>query len=206
MQSDKKLMKLVSKGDHSAFANLVQRHTSRYFALAFRVLQNQGDAEDVVQDAFIKLWQNPRAWKSHKSQFTTWFYRVVLNACHDFQRKHQRSVLLDTPKLDALNDSVHSEQDLLDERQQLVFRNQALSQGIRELPLSQQDALNLVVYCGLPQKQAAQVMGISVKALESLLVRARRSLTQSLTKKVAANTSTASSMSKPVANPFYANS
>ncbi len=180
MQSDKKLMQLVRKGNHSAFAQLVNRHTDRFLALAIRTLNNHGDAEDVVQNALVKLWQNPHSWDASKSQFTTWFYRVIINACHDLQRKHQRSVLLESHTLEALMPVADSEAVIYASKQQVQAEQVMLRSAMSELPSSQRDAINLVVYCALPQKQAAEVMGVSLKALESLLGRARRSLAEKI--------------------------
>ena len=72
--------------------------------------------------------------------------------------------------------SVHDEEEILEMKQSERWQQQTLEYAFSQLPLSQQDALNLVVYCELPQKQAAEIMGVSLKALESLLVRAKRSM------------------------------
>ena len=177
---DAVLMSQVCHGNHDAFAELVGRHTQRFFTLAFRTLQNRGDAEDVVQAAFIKLWQKPQAWQCEKSRFTTWFYRVVLNACYDHQRKHRRMVQMDEPLVEAYQVPTQSEQTLLEQRQQDNWQQQCLETAIAKLPAAQRDALNLVIYSAVPQKQAAQIMGVSLKALESLLMRAKRALVSSV--------------------------
>lgn len=171
-------MQQIGEGSHTAFADLVSRHTQRFLNLAYRVLQNMGDAEDIVQAAFIRLWQRPDAWNAQKSQFTTWFYRVILNACHDFQRKHGRQILMEAADLEPIQNSVQSEEAGLQERQLSAHKESFLQAEIAKLPSSQRDALNLVVYCALPQKQAAEVLGVSLKALEALLGRARRKLVQ----------------------------
>lgn len=174
--SDASLIARVCNGEHDAFAEIVSRHTDRFFALAYRTLQNAGDAEDVVQNSFIKLWQKPSSWNSKKSQFTTWFYRVVINACHDHIRKHKSSFNVDDESLEVLAEPASCEQTLLENSQLEAFQQKALSDAIKSLASSQRDALNLVVYLGLPQKEVAEIMGISVKAVESLLVRAKRSI------------------------------
>jgi len=174
--SDASLMVLVCSGKHDAFAEIVARHTDRYFALAFRTLQNAGDAEDIVQNSFIKLWQNPSSWNSDKSQFTTWFYRVVINACHDHIRKYKHQVLAGEDMIETAVEPVGSEQVALEESQSEDWKRQRLSEAIINLPSSQRDAINLVIYLALPQKEVAEIMGVSVKAVESLLVRAKRAI------------------------------
>ena len=174
--SDASLMVLVCSGKHDAFAEIVARHTDRYYLLAFRTLNNVGDAEDVVQNAFIKLWQKPTAWNSEKSQFTTWFYRVVINACHDHLRKRKHQILASEEIIDAAVEPALSEQALLESSQQNDLQDKRLREAIISLPSSQRDVINLVVFLELPQRQAAEVMGVSLKAVESLLVRAKRNL------------------------------
>ena len=178
--SDSDLIPLISQGNHDAFAEIVNRHTNRFLALAFRTLQNKGDAEDVVQGAFIKLWQKPQSWDHTKSQFTTWFYRVVVNACHDFRRKHKRVLDVDDQVIELAIEPVDSEQTTLEEHQREVWQRKCLELAISRLPASQKDAINLVIYSELPQKQAAEVMNVSLKALESLLVRAKRSMAKTV--------------------------
>ncbi len=173
-------MPLVVAGNHAAFAELVGRHRERFFALAYRSLQHRADAEDVVQSAFIKLWQKPDVWDSSKSQFTTWFYRLIVNACHDQRRKNKRSLDVDDLFLEPVTDLTASEQSALENQQHIRQQQHDLELAISRLPASQRDAINLVVYSELPQKQAAEIMGLSLKALESLLVRAKRSMARTV--------------------------
>lgn len=175
-QSDNDLMNQVCKGNHDAFAALVMRHTQTFHALAYRTLQNQDDAQDIVQNAFVKLWNKPQAWQADKSKFTTWFYRVIINACHDHRRKHSRIVNVDDSVIEQASPCVESEQTAFEYKQAANWQQAALELAIADLPSSQRDALNLVVYSELPQKQVAQILGVSLKAVESLLIRAKRSI------------------------------
>lgn len=170
------LMFRIADGDHNAFTTLVRRHTQNYFALAYRTLQNQADAEDVVQTVFIKLWQNPSSWQPGKSRFTTWFYRVVLNACYDQTRKSKKFVQQSYAESDLLSHTLEYENEELENSQNMEWRQSCLEIALSKLPASQRDAINLVVYSELQQQQAADIMGVSLKALESLLIRAKRSL------------------------------
>lgn len=176
---DQQLVVLIMAGNHAAFSELVNRHTSAFFALAFRSLQSAQDAEDVVQNAFVKFWLKPNSWDPQQAKFTTWFYRVVLNACHDVQRRSNRQVNLLSEEFDLLESSLPSA-DEYESDQHLAWQRQQLEQAIQSLPAAQRDALNLAVYCELPQREAAQIMNISLKAFESLLVRAKRKLTSSV--------------------------
>lgn len=169
-KDDHELLALVQDGSHPAFAELVQRHTERFYRLAFRYLQNKEAAEDVVQDALVKLWEDPGKWQPDKNtKFTTWFYRVVVNLCLDY-RKRKRPV--------ELNDEIA----LIDERetadQAMMRREQqaALEQEIAALPERQRAALNLCFDEGISNQEAADIMGLNLKALQSLLMRAKTTL------------------------------
>ena len=176
---DTSLMALVVQGNHDAFAELVGRHTTSMLGLARRTLNNVADADDVVQTVFIKLWQSPNRWQTDKSAFGTWLYRVVLNACYDLGRakSRQRSAresLLEAS--DAGDMQVSDTVDHLVKVGQQRQREQQMQAAIGQLPSAQREAINLAVFTGLSQKEVAQVLDISVKAVESLLVRAKRNL------------------------------
>jgi RNA polymerase sigma-70 factor (ECF subfamily) len=174
--SDAELVRFIGDGNDLAFAALVSRHTDRFFALAFRTLRSQGDAEDVVQAAFIKFWQRPHLCNVDKAKFTTWFYRVIINACRDLQRQASRQTLLQASFAEQANAFVDSELTSIENRQTANRRRETVEAGIRALPASQQEALNLVIYSEIAQKEAAEILGISLKALESTLHRAKKSL------------------------------
>ena len=176
------LMSRIAGGDHTAFTVLVHRHTQNFFDLAFRTLRNQADAEDVVQTAFIKLWQNPSSWQPDNGRFTTWFYRVVLNACYDQLRKSKRFVSHSDAEIEPLLPTVECENKDFESLKDLEWRQNCLEIGLSKLSAAQRDAINLVVYSQLQQQQAADTMGVSLKALESLLVRAKRSLKKTVRK------------------------
>ena len=95
-KDDHELLARIQAGSRDAFAALVQRHTERFYRLAYRYVQNREEAEDIVQDAFLKLWEDPGRWQPERnSKFTTWFYRVVVNLCLDWQKKKRPSALDD---------------------------------------------------------------------------------------------------------------
>ena len=88
IESDEQLMSLIQVHDKHAFSVLVARHSQKFYNLAYRSLFNKADAEDIVQEAFLKVWRKPELWRPHKqTKFTTWFYRVVLNTCLDMNKK-----------------------------------------------------------------------------------------------------------------------
>jgi RNA polymerase sigma-70 factor (ECF subfamily) len=169
-KNDQELLALIQDGNGHAFATLVQRHTERFYRLAYRYLQNKAAAEDVVQDAFLKLWENPMIWQPQRnSKFTTWFYRVVVNLCLDV-RKRKETVALDeeNPLVD--------DREPVDEAMVRIEEQRALEREIAALPERQRTALNLCFDEGLSNQEAAEVMGVKLKALQSLIMRAKTTL------------------------------
>ena len=107
--------------------------------------------------------------RQKKTKFTTWFYRVVINKCLDHKRKKQPVPLLDAAKLE---DKKSGHQALLDYGK----KQDILERLIRGLPKRQQLALDLCFYQGLSNQEAAEVMGVRLKALQSLIIRAKTNL------------------------------
>jgi RNA polymerase sigma-70 factor, ECF subfamily len=169
-KDDQELLALVQEGSQPAFDELVQRHTERFYRLAYRYVQNRETAEDLVQDAFVRLWENPASWRPDRnSKFTTWFYRIVVNLSLDWQKK-KRPLPLDEemPLID--------ERETADEAMIKVQEQRLLEKEIAALPERQRTALNLCFDEGLSNQEAAETMGVNLKALQSLIMRAKTTL------------------------------
>jgi RNA polymerase sigma-70 factor (ECF subfamily) len=167
--SDDGLLSQIAEGDRRAFAQLMDRHIDRAHGLAKRVLGNKSDAEDVVQDAFMKVWQKAGQWQPGRAQFSTWLYRVVVNRCLDLKRK---------PVNTALDNIAEQSDDRPDAYEDIAARQRQarIAAAVAGLPERQRTAIALSYTAGMSNAQAAETMEISVKAFESLLVRAKREL------------------------------
>lgn len=169
-QIDHKLLQAIQQGNHHAFATLVRRHNKRFYSLAYRFTNDRYEAEDIVQTAFLKLWEKPDKWNAAKQcQFTTWFYRIITNLCLDREKKKKPLFLTEEIEIVAETESpdafiLHSEQQ------------QQMELEISALPERQRIALNLCFYEELSNKEAAAIMNINLKALQSLLMRAKTNL------------------------------
>jgi len=173
-KDDHELLALIQDGNGQAFATLVERHTERFYRLAYRYLQSKAAAEDVVQDAFLKLWENPAIWQPERnSKFTTWFYRIVVNLCLD-QRKKKKPEVLDNDVIVADDRATADELMMREQEQKMVEKE------IAALPERQRTALNLCFDEGLTNQEAAEVMGVNLKALQSLIMRAKTTLKERL--------------------------
>lgn len=167
-QTDEDLMVLIKAYNHDAFSTLVTRHSNRFYALAYRTLFNQSDAEDIVQESFLKLWRTPGLWKDKKnSKFTTWFYRLIVNACYDLNKKKSSQ---ETSYISQDHDQITADENVSHEQ------FSAVEKALKNLPERQRMALNLCFYEELSNGEAAAVMGIKLKALQSLIMRGKTAL------------------------------
>lgn len=169
--TDEGLIVKIRNGDNQAFTALVNKHNNGFYGLCYRMLGNGAEAEDVIQDSFLKIWKNPYGWNEKKnSKFTTWFYRVVINACNDVLRKRGRMVP-DTMLSDFASDNISAYDNIENREKQM-----AVEKALGLLPSRQRIAIELCYYEGLKNKEAAYIMKINVKAIESLLSRGKSRL------------------------------
>ena len=169
VDGDAELLQAIAGGDRSAFDRLSRRHLDRAYGVALRMTGSRADAQDVVQDVFLRLWQRPDAWRPGQAQFSTWLYRVVVNRCLDLKRR-PKGTDLDSVE-EPQDPDANAEDSLLD-----AERSRALDSAVKQLPERQREAIVLTYTAGLRNAEAASAMEISVKAFEALLVRAKREL------------------------------
>lgn len=171
--SDEYLVGRVAQGDAQAFRVLTDRHLDRTVTLARRVLGGAADAEDVAQEAFLRLWQHAERFRPAEARFSTWFYRITVNLCLDRKRRPVHDTLENVPEpVDPSLDAV-----ALVERSEL---GRLVARAVDDLPERQRAAISLCYDAGLSNAEAAAAMEVSVGALETLLVRARRALRATL--------------------------
>lgn len=147
----------------------MERRLPSVHRLAFRLLGDAHEAEDVAQEAFLKLWSHAPDWQPGRARLSTWLHRVASNACYDRLRKRRPD--LPGEMLDPRDERPGAQAEL--ERAQ---RWDALQAAMMELAPRERTALSLCYDEALPQREAAAVMEMTEKAYESLLVRARRKL------------------------------
>lgn len=167
---DADLLRSLANGDVSAMHVLVDRKLSRITALAFRMLGDQTEAEDVGQEALLRVWRHAARWRADgPAKFDTWLHRVVLNLCYDRLRRKRDRPMQEAPEI--VDPSMPADLRLeVDESSALVLS------ALGKLPDRQREAIILHHYQDLSNLEAARVMGISLDALESLLTRGRRGL------------------------------
>lgn len=170
--SDDELMRRIGSGDAAAARIVVEQQLAGLVAMARGMLRSDNDAEDIAQEAFVRLWKQAGEWQPGRALIRTWLRRVAANLCIDRLRSQRTRPI--APEEDW---AVAARQQAGIEERQLVERVNA---ALADLPERQRLALTLCHYQGLSQDEAAATMDISIEALESLLARARRTLKAAL--------------------------
>lgn len=173
---DDELLRRLAGNDEVAFRTLVSRHVDRAFSIALRILGSRADAEDVVQDTFLKVWIHRGRWEHGRAKFSTWLYRVVMNRSIDLHRRPR------TENVDAIPEPMDSRPDAVS----VLHRSEVtamLEAAMAELPEQQRVAVILSYHESMSNAEIADVMDTTVAAVESLLKRARQQLKSMLRRK-----------------------
>jgi RNA polymerase sigma-70 factor (ECF subfamily) len=187
---DHALLGGIARGDGRALEQLVRRHSRWAGAMLMRVLGSRAVADDILQSCFVQLWEKPPAWQP-QAQFRTWFYRVLHNRCLDHFRHQRRHTPLSSEEGEPPEDEPvlvtaggqHTDAaggGVQPGLEHTVLRRLDVQAALQALPERQRMAIVLVYFEELPQAEAAQLMALSVGALESLLGRARTALSKHL--------------------------
>lgn len=172
---DTALMQRVARGDHAAFRLLTDKYLRHAVTMAYRVLFDRTEAEDVAQEAFLRVWQHAGRWRPDGgASFRTWLNRVVINLSIDRRRKPRMAVLDDQPEPIDEDGATPYEARLAQETGDRV------AAALQKLPERQRAAILLCFWEGEGNIAAAEALGVSIGALESLLVRAKRALRDDL--------------------------
>ena len=171
--ADEELVSWSAGGDRRAFDEIVGRHGPFALRVAARIIPDRTAAEDIVQDAMVRAWNQCDRFDPGRAQFRTWLYRIVVNLCIDQRRRVSPEPLPET--FDAADPGAAADQILAASE-----RDIALATALRALPGRQRAAMTLVYDEGVSGAEAARILGLSAKAVERLLARARSTLRESM--------------------------
>ncbi|MGB0343675.1 MAG: sigma-70 family RNA polymerase sigma factor [Parvibaculales bacterium] len=171
---DDRLMAEIGRGNQQAAQILIDRHLSYVLKICTSKLGNGQDGEDAAQDVFASVWKNAAHWQSGRAKVTTWLYRIAVNRCIDILRKKRPQSGLD--EIAEPEDDAENAEALM----QAADRNRIIRSALAALSDDQQRAIELVYYREIGQREAAEIMGISLAALESVLRRGRQRLHEKL--------------------------
>jgi RNA polymerase sigma factor (sigma-70 family) len=171
---DSELLELYAQGDHAAARDLTHRLAPAVFGLAVRMLGDRTEAEDVTQEAMLRLWQIADRWTDHGAQPGTWLYRVANNLCIDRLRRRRHVY---TDRVPEMADDRPGALETMAARD----RKQALEAALASLPERQRAAIVLRHLEERTNPEIAAILDTTVEAVESLLARGRRALADRLT-------------------------
>lgn len=172
-ESDDALMRRVAARDGEAFRVLVGRCGERPYRVAWRMLGDATEAQDVAQEALLRLWQNAARWRGDGPGVSAWLIRVATNLCLD--RLRSRARLSDEAAPERADDAPLADALIAGDQERA-----AVIAALDTLPERQRAAMVLTYYEELPNAEAAQILEMNIKAFESLLLRARRALKELL--------------------------
>jgi RNA polymerase sigma-70 factor, ECF subfamily len=171
-ESDADLLAAAARRDAAAFGRLVLKYHGLVYRVVWRVTNGNVESEDIAQEAFLRLWNNP-AQLREVGALKGWLARVAHNLAMDWFRKNSNKSPLDDTDI---SDGRPSAEESLSRN----WANQRINSAVSLLPERQKQALTLVHFEHFTQPDAAAVMDISIDAFESLLARARRALKEQL--------------------------
>lgn len=167
--SDDTLLLLYARGDRAAARILAERLVPRVLSLAWRMLGDPAEAEDVAQESMLRLWKAAPDWRRGEAQVSTWLYRVAANLCTDRLRRRRQVPLDAVPEME--DGKPGAEAGMIE-----ADRMKALDEALARLPERQRQAVVLRHIEGLSNPEIAAVMDIGVEAVESLTARGKRAL------------------------------
>lgn len=179
---DSELMKRVAHGDEEAFRLLFERHHRLAYSVIYRHLGVQSEAEDLVQEAFLRVYRNAGTWEP-TAKFSTWLYTVVSNLCLNYKRDKARDKLRLVSgdeeggnPLERMATEDAQEGEAMDANE----RARVVREAIQDLPEQQRMALILSRYEDKSYEEVAEILGTTVAAVKSLTSRARTTLRERL--------------------------
>lgn len=169
--SDAALVARARKGDQAAFEQLVRRHQRYVFNVAYRVLGDAAEAEDVTQEAFVRAWRGLAGFRE-QARFTTWLYRITHNLCLNRLPKLRRELLQVEPLEDILDDAAPTPPDLLEAQEQMAL----LHAELERMPEKYRLVLSLRYLQHLSYEEIATALSIPLGTIKTHIHRARRLL------------------------------
>ncbi|MEE8218811.1 MAG: sigma-70 family RNA polymerase sigma factor [Vicinamibacteria bacterium] len=163
-EAERAVIEACQRGEREAFDELVLRHQRNVYRLCYRYVNNHEDANDLTQDVFLRAWRAIGRFRG-QSSFSTWLYRIGVNACHNFRAARR----LQTQELpEALPDSRVGAQQRLEKEDEA----RRVREAVRRLPEKQRATLILKIYQELTHQEVAQVLGSTVGTVKANLFHA----------------------------------
>jgi RNA polymerase sigma-70 factor (ECF subfamily) len=172
---DYALLRRVARGDEAALAELIRRNQSRLYQVAYRLLRDPLEAEDALQEVFLKVYEHAHRFEP-KATVSAWLHRITANHCLNLLRQRHPQESLDGEDAPMVADAGATPLQALEEHD----LSRRLEQLLETLPENQRRALVLKRFAGLSYQEIGEELGLSPQAVDGLLKRARQSLKKAL--------------------------
>ncbi len=184
MLSDENLAQQILSGDTAAFEELMNRYKKSIFTIAYRMMGNYHEAEDISQDVFVTVYNKMYQFDSSK-KLGPWIHRIAVNTCISTLRKRNKVVSISfdetyVPGNDLELNDLYDDPHLIIERQELKAE---IDQALMELPESYRIVLILRYQMDLKNQEIAEIVGISRENVDVKIHRARKALRKTILKK-----------------------
>ena len=184
--NEQELIKKVKEKDRNAFNQLVKKYMQRTYAIAYGITHNHHDAEDLSQEAFIKVWNSICSFTG-KSSFYTWFYRILVNLCIDHQRKHSFFKIFrpsdsnsnENPEILHVTHNIWQNSAGLENPEKNLINKELenkIKNALKKLPAKQKVVFELKYYQGLKFSEIAKILNCSEGTTKSHMFRATKKL------------------------------
>jgi RNA polymerase sigma-70 factor, ECF subfamily len=171
LESDLELLTRCREGDQDAFTRLMKRHEQQVFAIAFRTLGDRNDAADAVQDTFVNVYRRAQSFRGD-SAFSTWLYRIAINASKDVLRRKLRAPL--PQEQDEAHEVAADGPEIADR----VAAHSDLAAALAKLPDDYREAVVMFDIGGIPYEEIATITGAALGTVKSRISRGRRRLAE----------------------------
>ena len=182
---DREIIQQVLDGNVKAFGKLVDRHKSKAMTLAVRILKNREDAEEALQDSFVRAYRALSSFE-WKSSFSTWFYRIVYNTCATATGKKSgiHSLSIDVEDEDGLRMEIESDELPADMRIESDEFSNILNEEVEKLPIAYGSTFTLFAIQEMSYEEIVQITGLPLGTVKARLFRARAILRQAIVKRM----------------------
>ncbi|MBM4176105.1 MAG: sigma-70 family RNA polymerase sigma factor [Ignavibacteria bacterium] len=170
IKKDEDIVRRILQGNDSEYSILIDRYKDKGFTLAYRIIKDQFEAEDILQEAFIKTYNSLGQFK-FESKFSTWFYRIVYNTALTFIRSKRQNLNDDSTIIEEMESNV-SEYKNIESRDLNVF----LGKIILKLPEKYSTIITLFYINELSYEEISDLTGNSLSSVKVDLFRARKLL------------------------------
>lgn len=187
ISSESKLVQAVLKGDKAAFAEIVNLYQEKLYSISFRMLYNKQEAEDVVQDTFLRVYKNLTKY-DHHMKFSTWIYRIATNLCIDRLRKRKPNYSLDAESseregLDGYS-MIPSDHRTPESELILTETQKIIHQAIESLPVKYKSVMILRYLQDLSLQEIGEILDMPITTIKTRVHRGREFLRKKLEQKL----------------------